>query len=226
MKYVVIIGAVLFTLGGTFGNVSHAAVCATNDVGVSESPSAASNYDTNTYGIAFTVASDCDVSSIKLTTKYNGSSDNEPFVIYNTAGTVLVTGGAAASTATCALNSSAVTPGTYTLVPATTYYVGMEYDASGKTKICNYTTGDDFLSYYASGWSEWIYYSEFEIEGAEPAGGGGDPVATTTYATSTTILYYDWLFMSSLQLFFLALIGMGIIFAIFKQQGPVTGSRM
>jgi len=51
----------------------------------------------------------------------------------------------------------------------------------------------------------------------ESSGGGSPSVGTSTYATSTQITYYDWIFMESAKLFFLALIGMGILFTLFKQ---------
>jgi len=49
------------------------------------------------------------------------------------------------------------------------------------------------------------------------------PIATSTYSTSTVVLYYDWLYMESLQLFCLFLMTCGILFAAFKKPGVITG---
>jgi len=104
--------------------------------------------------------------------------------------------------------------------PTDNYYEPDSYYFSGSVTTAGAYTQTVTSSNSASGI---VALALLDEGGSEPP--PEEPFATTTYATSTTVLYYDWLYMESLQLFFLALIGMGIIFTAFKQPGVVTGQR-
>lgn len=49
-------------------------------------------------------------------------------------------------------------------------------------------------------------------------GGGGGGIGASTMATSTDILYKDWIFVNSIIIFLLSLIGMGLLFSPAKER--------
>lgn len=168
--------------------VAHAAVCAS--IGTGATPDGnfvLSSY--GDYGTPFTVAANCDVTDIKVSTGNTGLTGTYVGVIWDSSDNVLVTG--AAQTVNnvypiCNSFDSTVSPGTYALTPGNTYWIGFSDGvSSAHLKECSFTTGTTLIQYYSSGWTSWVTYVPFEVDGASSGGGGGGVASTT--ATSTTL---------------------------------------
>lgn len=187
-------GFLIGTIFGIFAGFAlfpiqaHAAVCAIETAGTNSNGNNAINYDGNAYAVSFTVASDCDVTDIKLNTVRLGSVGSlDSYSIWDSGGTLLVSGAATLSGASCGSVDSVVSAGTYTLtVAGGTYYAGIAYHAGASgslgQRFCASNEGSHHMYYGPSPWTSFSNaYGNFEIDGADGGGGGGITATSTNH---------------------------------------------
>jgi len=175
-------------------------VCASDVTGSSAYGGAFGPYDGNDYGIPFTVAAPCDVTSIKIEveTHGGGTGTGNGFIIWDNIHNEILDGSAESTGASCNLEESTVASGSGTLYPGNTYYVGERGDIGPPTtQFCGLSDGTSNVPSYFSGgvWNTWVVNGvHFEIDGnAAPPAPPTSSVASSTdsYSQSQENLFHS-----------------------------------